>query len=299
MLSGVHVPLITSFDGGQIDFYSHDRLIDHLLGERPNGLVMFGTTGERFLISDQEAVALAKRTISAVSGALPLTLAVGAISTQEVVNQVRLFEDLEPAAYLVGSPLYVRPSQENLIRHHATVATATERPVLLYNIPFRSGINLTNESILELATIDNILGIKDVCGDLEQTFALLRLKPDNFAVMAGQDPHYFASLAHGADGGVLASAHFRTRDFCDMTDLLRGGALLEGRRIWVEELQHLVDVLFEEPSPLSIKWMMWRLGVISSPECRLPLTQVPDNRTVRLEEVARILTENMTRRPVS
>ncbi|MGH3941134.1 MAG: dihydrodipicolinate synthase family protein [Pseudonocardiaceae bacterium] len=298
MLSGVHVPLITPFDGGQIDFNSHDRLVDHLLDANPNGLVMFGTTGERLLISDQEAVALAKRTISAVSAALPLTLAVGAVSTQEVMNQVRLFEDLEPAAYLVGSPFYVRPSQEDLIRHHATVATATERPVLLYNIPFRSGVNLTNESVLELATIDNVMGIKDVCGDLEQTFELLRLKPDNFTVLAGQDPHYLASLAHGADGGVLASAHFRTFDFCHMTELLRGGALLDGRRIWVEKLQHLVEVLFEEPSPLSIKWMMWRLGVIASPECRPPLTQVPDHRTAHLEEAARILT-NIIRHPLA
>lgn len=289
MFDGVHVPLVTPFDSGQVDFGSYDRLVEHVLRGEPDGLVMFGTTGERLLISEQEALALAKRTLSAISGSLPLTLAVGAVSTQEAVNHVHLLEDLEPTAYLVGSPFYVRPTQEDLIRHHATVADATQRPVLLYNIPFRSGVNLTNDSILELATIDNVVGVKDVCGDLEQTFELLRLRSDTFSVLAGQDPHYFASLAHGADGGVIASAHFRTRDFCKMTDLLHHGTLLEARQIWVEQLLPLVEALFDEPSPLGIKWTLWRLGVISSPECRLPLTRVPEGRTARLEQVATTL----------
>lgn len=281
-LKGVFVPIVTPILEGAVDYASHERLLAHVLGHDIDGLVMFGTTGERLTLSDREAEELVERTLPHLDGRVPLYLGVGGPATAEVVKAVRGFERFPVDGYMVASPYYNRPSQDGLLAHFQRVAAATDRNILIYNIPFRTAVNVSNETLFALAEVPNVIGVKDVCGSFEQTFDLLTRRSDDFVVLAGQDPHYFTSLAYGADGGILASAHLETDRFIELTSAMREGDLLRGRRLW-RELEPLISLLFEEPSPMAIKYCLWRKGLIASPECRLPLTQISPSNAMALD----------------
>lgn len=272
-LKGIYVPLVTPFRHGEVDYESHDRLVDYLLEYDLGGLMMFGTTGEFLALSDSEMHQLVERTLPRIGDRLPLYLAVAGGSSLAVENIIRMFEKYPVDGYLVGSPYYMKPTQEGVILHYKQAAKASKRNMLIYNIPFRSAINVSNETVFALSEIPNIKGIKDVCGDLEQSFELLTRRPQGFTVLAGQDPHFFSTLAYGADGGIIASAHFAPEKFIELDQVMRDGDLNRGFALW-SNLQPLVSALFQEPSPIGIKYALSKLKIIESPECRLPLTPI-------------------------
>jgi 4-hydroxy-tetrahydrodipicolinate synthase len=163
------------------------------------------------------------------------------------------------------------------------LAENTERPILIYNIPYRTGVNLGNETMLRLAEIANIAGVKDCCADATQSFDLLRRRPSGFSVLTGEDVLFYTALTQGADGGILASAHVDPAGFARVREhLLRGdqpGALTAWRA-----LADLPRLLFAEPSPAPIKHWLWRAGLIDSPELRLPMTPVTVALAARIDE---------------
>jgi len=271
--NGVFVPMVTPFRDGSLDLESHDRLLDYLLEGEPDGLMMFGTTGERLALTESETRALTERTLERLDGRLPLYLGVAGAATAEVEHAIEVLDEYPAAGYLVGSPYYMRPNQDGLFQHYQRTSAATAKPVLIYNIPFRTAVNVANDTVLALAEVPNVVGIKDVCGDLEQSFDLLARRPNDFTVLAGQDPYLFTALAYGSDGAVLASAHLETAEFTRLVALMRAGELIRGRQLWLRLLP-LVTALFTEPSPMGIKYALWRKGILHSPECRLPLTTV-------------------------
>jgi 4-hydroxy-tetrahydrodipicolinate synthase len=165
------------------------------------------------------------------------------------------------------------------------LADATNRPILIYNIPYRTGVNLGNETMLRLAERDNIAGVKDCCADAAQTFDLLRDRPPGFAVLTGEDALFYTALTQGADGGILASAHVRTHAFAAMRDTLLRGDQPGALAMW-RELVELPRLLFAEPSPAPIKHWLWRVGLIDSPEVRLPMTRISDALAARIDRVA-------------
>src|SRR5690606_39009227 len=145
---------------------------------------------------------------------------------------------------------YTRPSQEGLVAHFTTLAARTTRPVAIYNIPYRTGVNMTNDTLLQLAALPNVVGLKDCCADAAQCFDLLCRRPAGFAVLTGEDAQFYAALAQGADGGILASAHIETAGWARVrTTLLAGERSLPSWR----ELETLARLLFAEPSPAPIK----------------------------------------------
>jgi 4-hydroxy-tetrahydrodipicolinate synthase len=167
------------------------------------------------------------------------------------------------------------------------VADNTAKPIMLYNIPYRTGVNLGNAQMLRLAEISNIVGVKDCCADAAQSFDLLRDRPEGFAVLTGEDALFHTALTQGADGGVIASAHVQTNAYAAIRNqMLRGdhaGALTAWRA-----LVDLPRLLFAEPSPAPIKHWLWREGLIDSPEVRLPMTTVSDALAARIDtEIAR------------
>jgi 4-hydroxy-tetrahydrodipicolinate synthase len=177
--------------------------------------------------------------------------------------------------YLIACPYYTRPSQDGLYRHFSALADATTRPILIYNIPYRTGVNLCNDTMLRLAERGNIVGVKDCCADATQSFDLLRARPPEFAVLTGEDALFYTALTQGADGGILASAHIQTRSFAAVRDMLLRGGQQAALAAW-QQLVDLPRLLFAEPSPAPIKHWLWRSGLIDSPEVRLPMTQVSD-----------------------
>jgi 4-hydroxy-tetrahydrodipicolinate synthase len=172
-----------------------------------------------------------------------------------------------------------------LYQHFAALADATDRPILIYNIPYRTGVNLGNDTLLQLAERTNIVGVKDCCADGAQSFDLLRRRGPDFSVLTGEDALFYSAIAHGADGGVLASAHVDVAGFAAVREAIIGGHLADALARW-EPLVDMVRLLFAEPNPAPIKHVLWRRGLIASPELRLPMTGVSPRLAEQLDRIS-------------
>ena len=208
-----------------------------------------------------------------VSGRVPVFVGIGGNVTSKVVKTLDRLQRQAFDGIVSVCPYYNRPSQDGLHEHFTRVAAATDRPILIYNIPYRTSVNMTNDTLLELAQLPNIVGVKDSCGNLAQSIDLLRRRPDGFTVMTGDDPSLYTILAHGGDGGILASSHLETARFRKVYERMAANDHRAARAAW-SSLETLVSLLFREANPMPIKYCLWRQGLIASPECRLPLTRI-------------------------
>jgi 4-hydroxy-tetrahydrodipicolinate synthase len=281
MRNALWLPLITPFKDGAVDFASYERLVAHYVAQGVDALFPLGTTGESPTLDEAESEALIERTL-AVAGDVPVFAGVGGNATAKVVKTLRRFERLPFKGIVSVCPYYNRPSQDGLIAHFKAIAAATGREVLIYNIPYRTAVNLSNDSLIELAEVPNITGVKDSSGSLAQSLDLLARKPAGFSVLTGEDALYFTMLAHGADGGILASSHLATGRFLEVGRRFAANDVAGARVAWAP-LAELVPLLFAEANPMPIKYLLWRQGLIGSPECRLPLTRISDALARRLD----------------
>lgn len=276
--AGIWLPLITPFLDGALDEASLARLIRHYAGQPLDGIILAGTTGESLTLSGAETERLTMASAEALDRAMPLYLGLSGSDTSKLATRLEHTADWPIDGYLITVPYYTRPSQEGMFQHFSILAEATDRPIIVYNIPYRTGVNLANETVLRLAERPNIIGIKDCCADPAQSFALTADKPAGFGVLTGEDAFFHAALSQGADGGILASAHVETAVFARVREAFlanhREAALAEWRG-----LVELTRLLFREPNPAAVKYWLWREGLISSPEPRLPMTAAsPDLR---------------------
>lgn len=273
MLTGVWVPLVTPFKNGAVDFASYRRLIEHYIGKGASGLFPLGTTGEAPTLDDGEEDAIVAETVAAVAGRVPVFVGIGGNATGKVIKTIKRLSRHEFQGIVSVCPYYNRPTQAGMREHFTAIAEATEREILIYNIPYRTSVNLTNESLLRLAELRNIVGVKDSSGSIAQSLDLLATRPAGFSVLTGEDALYFPMLCSGADGGILAAAHVATEGFIDIARLVAANDHLGARAIW-EPLLRFIPKLFQEANPMPIKYCLWRQGLIASAECRLPLTSV-------------------------
>jgi 4-hydroxy-tetrahydrodipicolinate synthase len=282
-ISGLWLPLVTPFKDGAVDFASYERLIDHYIDAGVNGLFPLGTTGESPVLDDGEIDALVERTVARAAGRVPVFVGVGSNATHKVEKTLRRLERFAFAGIVSVCPYYNRPSQEGLRLHFQRIAAATDRAVVIYNIPYRTAVNLANDTLLELAETANIVGVKDSSGSLAQSLDLLARRPAGFAVLTGEDALYFTMLANGADGGILAAAHLRTGQFLEVAGRMAANDIAAARAAWAP-LARFVPLLFAEANPMPIKYALWRQGLIASPECRLPLARISDGLAKQLDE---------------
>jgi len=264
-ISGLWLPIITPFKDGVVDFQSYERLIDHYLALGIDGLFPLGTTGEAPTLDEAEIDELVERTLARVAGRVPVFIGVGGNATRKVETALRRLQRFDFDGIVSVCPYYNRPSQDGLIAHFRAIAAATDRAVLIYNIPYRTAVNLANDSLLQLAEVRNIVGVKDSSGSLAQSLDLLARKPQGFAVLTGEDALYFTMLAHGADGGILAASHVMTERFAEVKRRFAGNDLMGARAAWAP-LASFVPLLFAEANPMPIKHLLWRQGLIASPE---------------------------------
>jgi 4-hydroxy-tetrahydrodipicolinate synthase len=283
-LSGLWVPLVTPFKDGAVDYASYERLVAYYIACGADGLFPLGTTGESPTLDDSEVEALIERTLSAVAGRVPVFVGIGGNATHKVERTLRRLEHLPFDGIVSVCPYYNRPGQDGLIQHYRAVAAATDRQVMIYNIPYRTAVNLSNDSLMELAQIANIVGAKDSSGSIAQSLDLLARKPAEFSVLTGEDALYFTMMANGADGGILAASHLMTERFIEVGRRVGTGDLVGARRAWTP-LAGIVPLLFAEANPMPIKHCLWRQGLIASPECRLPLTRISDALARQLDRV--------------
>jgi 4-hydroxy-tetrahydrodipicolinate synthase len=283
MISGLWLPIITPFKDGAVDFSSYERLIEHYLGLGVGGLFPRGTTGESPALDEAEIDELVERTVAKVAGRVPVFVGVGGNATHKVEKALRRLDRFAFDGIVSVCPYYNRPSQDGLIAHFRAIAAATDRDVVIYNIPYRTAVNLLNDSLLELAEVANIVGVKDSSGSVAQSLELLARKPADFSVLTGEDALYFTMRANGADGGILAASHVLTERFVEVGRRFAVNDLAGARAAWAP-LAAFVPLLFAEANPMPIKYLLWRQGLIASPECRLPLTLISDSLARRLEE---------------
>jgi len=285
-LRGLWLPLITPFADGQLDAVSLRRLVRHYAGLPVDGLILGATTGEGLTLDEDEAADIATIVDAAMAeGArrMPVLLGLAGADTRKVQRMVERTAAWPVDGYLISSPYYLRPSQEGLFRHFAAVAGATGRPIALYNIPYRTGVSLTNDTMRRLAAhCPNIVGLKDCSADAAQSAELLRDRPPGFAVLTGEDAGIYQALVHGADGAIAASAHVATARFAEVAALLAAGDQPAALAAW-NRLADLPRLLFAEPSPAPIKHWLHRAGLIASPEVRLPMAPVSDELAMRLD----------------
>jgi 4-hydroxy-tetrahydrodipicolinate synthase len=284
-LHGLWLPLITPFRNGALDEVSLRRLVIHYAAEPIDGFILGATTGEGMSLDDDEAqrlVAVTRASLDAAGRAIPIYLGLSGSDSRKLIKGIGQTAEWGMDGYLIACPYYTRPSQEGLLQHFSALADSTDKPILIYNIPYRTGVNLGNETMQRLAERANIVGVKDCCADPAQSFDLVRQKPADFVVLTGEDPFYYSALTQGAEGAILASAHVHTAGFAAIrTKLLAGdqpGALAD----W-QILADIPRLLFAEPSPGAIKHWLWRSGLIDSPEMRLPMAPVSEGLAERIE----------------
>ncbi|KGM33755.1 4-hydroxy-tetrahydrodipicolinate synthase family protein [Inquilinus limosus] len=278
--TGLWLPLITPFRDGALDEASLRRMLRHYSAGPVDGLILAATTGEGMTLDTDETERLVA--IAAEEWTRPLYLGLSGADTRKLAKELGRTSAWPVQGYLIACPYYVRPSQEGLERHFAALADATDRPILIYNIPYRTGVNLGNEAMLRLAERPSIVGVKDCCADARQSFELLRDRPAGFSVLTGEDALLYTALTQGADGGILASAHVETEAFAAIRARLLAGDQPGALAAW-RDLSELPRLLFAEPSPAPIKHWLWRTRLIDSPEVRLPMTRVSDALAARLD----------------
>ena len=281
-LNGVWLPIITPFKDDKIDFKSYKKLVDHYISKGVDGIIPLGTTGECPVLNDYEFEEMIERTMEYVNNRVPVYVGVGGNYTQKVIKQVKIAEYYDINGILSVCPYYNKPGQEGIYAHFKNIAEETYLNIILYNIPYRTGVNIENETVHRLAEIKNIIGIKDASGDFKQTMALLMNPPKDFSLLTGEDILFYTTLTLGGHGGILASAHLKTEVFLDIYKKVKENNTEGALQSW-KKLYDIIPLLFREPNPSPVKYCLKELGLIESAEVRLPLTQISEQLKEKLD----------------
>jgi 4-hydroxy-tetrahydrodipicolinate synthase len=297
-LQGLWLPLITPFRDGELDEASLRRLVRHYAAGPIDGFILAATSGEGMSLRPDELERLVTVTRSELSGSgcrLPILLGLSGASTAKLLDALDETAAWPIDGYLIASPYYIRPSQRGLVQHFTALADHASWPIVLYNIPYRTGVSLTNETLLELALHPNIVGMKDCGADRAQTIDFLSRRPPGFRVLTGEDALYHEALADGADGAILLSAHLETDAFASVRTLLKQGDRGGAQACW-KAISGLTRLLFAEPSPAPAKYWLKRSGLIDSAEVRLPMVEVSAELGALLDEEIERRTPQLLRR---
>lgn len=284
---GIYVPPVTPFLDGAVDEASLRKLVDYLIEAGATGLVPCGTTGESPTLSHEEHLGVIRVVIEQAAGRVPVIAGAGSNSTREAIELAVGAEELGADALLMVSPYYNRPSQAGIVAHFTTITQHTGLPIVLYNIPFRTGRNVEPSTIVELSKIPNMRGLKQSTGEIAEAQTVIREAKD-FSVLTGDDELLFVLACLGGRGAILASGHFVPARFLELYEHVKAGRVDEARELhyW---LLPLVKCLFSEPNPAPIKAGLAGLGIIASDELRLPMTPVTDAcRACVTEELRRV-----------
>lgn len=275
-LGRIVTAMITPFDrGGQVDYKEAGRLATWLVHRGNDGLVVAGTTGEGPTLSPEERLRLFEAVKKAVGDRAAVIANTGGNDTRASAALTKEAEATGVDGILAVVPFYNKPTQDGMLGHFGAIATSTKLPIVIYNIPGRTGVNMLPETLLELARRhQNIAGVKESSGDIAQFADILRARPEGFTFFCGDDHLFLASLALGADGIVGVASHFCSREFLAMLEAMQQGRTAEAARIGLS-LVPLFKALFATTSPIPVKWAMNQIGFAAG-EVRLPLGTMPD-----------------------
>jgi len=271
---GTGVAMITPFHKqGTIDFTALERLIEHLIEGGVNYLVVQGTTAETATLTREEKNALAEFVVDIVNKRVPLVIGIGGNSTQDVINSIRSNSLEGFDAILSVTPYYNKPQQRGLYLHYKNIATVSPLPIIMYNVPSRTSVNMKPEITIQLANeFDNIIGIKEASGSMEQIMEIIKNKPSDFLVISGDDLLTLPLLGMGADGVISVVANTYPRLFSDMVNMGLKGDMKKAREIHYK-LTEFTKSVFADGNPSGIKASLEILEIISN-NLRLPLVKI-------------------------
>lgn len=281
LFSGLWIALVTPFKDGAVDHPALAALTTRLRTQGVAGFVACGSTGEAAALNKAEQLQVLETVLQAAQG-LPVVMGVSGYHQGQVLEQVQALARYPVAGLLVSAPHYIRPSQEGLLHWFRTLADASTAPVLVYDIPYRTGATLSTETLLALAAHPRIEAIKDCGGNPAKTQALIA--DGRLQVLTGEDAQIFHTLALGGAGAISASAHWQTPRFVELMALLRAGDLGEARRVW-QALQPWIEACFAEPNPAAIKAVLAHAGEMRN-ELRAPMMAASEALEQRLQALS-------------
>jgi 4-hydroxy-tetrahydrodipicolinate synthase len=283
MFHGTGVAMVTPFDAqGQVDYTGLDNLINHLIENGVNYLVSLGTTGESATLSKEEKKKIWAFTAQKVNKRVPLVAGIGGNNTLEVVDAVKEFDTTGYDAILSASPHYNKPIQEGIYQHYRAIAEAATLPIILYNVPGRTGSNMSADITVRLAhDFKNIIGIKEASGNFDQFNQIMRDKPENFLFISGDDPVTLPMIALGAVGVISVVGNAVPKQFLDMITLCLKGDFKAAQKAHYQFIE-FTRLMFADGSPGGVKTALKQLGVCGD-TLRLPLVQVNKSTAQKID----------------
>ena len=265
---GCGTALITPFRDGEVDYEAFAALVDRQVEGGVDFLVPLGTTGETPCLTDEEKIKVLHVTKEHAAG-LPIVAGVGTNSLVHTIENIRLLEPHGVDAFLVVVPYYNKPPQEGMYQYYKAVAEATQKPIILYNVPGRTGANMTAETTLRLAQIDNVIAIKEASSNRGQILDIIHGRPEGFLVLSGNDDETYPLMKEGADGIISVASNIAPAPVAELAHAMMEGKV-EKAAMYHEKLSPLFRNCFVESNPIPAKAALASMGLISN-ECRLPL----------------------------
>ena len=277
VLKGSLVALVTPFhESGEVDYNSLESLVQWHIDEGTNGIVSVGTTGESATLSIKEHLEVIKKTVEYASGEIPIIAGTGANSTQEAVDLTRESQALGADYSLLVTPYYNKPTQAGLIKHYEKIASEIDMPQILYNVPTRTACDLISASVDVLAKIPNIVGIKEAVDETKRINELIEIskKHETFSIYSGDDPTFYNSLTLGSSGVISVAANIIPRSISKICELAFDEDWSNAKDLNYV-YKELYEMLFVQSNPIPVKWMMYKMKLISD-IIRLPLTTLDE-----------------------
>ena len=281
MFQGSFVALVTPFKNGKIDEEALKNIIEFQVSNGTNGIVPCGTTGESATLSVEEHNQVVEITVQAVNGRIPVIAGSGSNSTGEAIKLTRHAKEVGANAALHITPYYNKPTQEGLYQHFKKIAGEVDIPIILYNVPGRTSVNMLPETTARLAEIKNIVGIKEATGNLQQISETIKLCGDNFSVISGDDANTLPIIAAGGNGVISVTANIAPEKISALCKSCLEGNFSDARKLHYELLD-LNNIMFIETSPVPVKTSLSLMGKITG-ELRLPLTPLSESSLSKLK----------------
>ncbi len=283
MFTGSLVAIVTPFRKGKVDERALAELIEWQIAKGTNGIVPCGTTGESATLSHEEHNRVIELTVEVVNRRVPVIAGTGSNSTDEAITLTRHAKEAGADGALLITPYYNKPTQEGLYRHYKAVAESVDLPLVLYNIPGRTGVNMLPATIARLSTIKTIVGVKEGSGSVQQASDVVQMCGDRLTVLAGDDSLTLPMMAVGAKGVITVTANLVPTDMANLVKAFADGKVDEARRIHFK-LSPLFAALFFETNPIPVKEALGMMGKID-PELRLPLCPMAQDTREKLVRV--------------
>ena len=275
LFHGSIVALITPMTHGEVNYEELKNLVEHHVQAGTHAIVSVGTTGESTTLSIDENVKVIKKTVEFADGRIPIIAGTGSNATSEAVTMTKLLTNSGVAGCLSVVPYYNKPTQEGMYQHYKAIAESTDLPQILYNVPGRTGSDLKPETIGRLSKIENIVGVKEATGDLSRLPLIKELAGEDFIFLSGDDATGLESMKLGGQGVISVTNNVVAADMAKMCELALAGKFEEAEAI-NQRLNALHHDLFVEANPIPVKWAAYKLGLVSEPNLRLPLTTLSE-----------------------